>query len=208
MKQPFKVLRNVLSPDTLDLIKNTILMTRTVDHHTKGVSMDNKTNFGDPQSPISYPFGSGAAAALPAIVICDSLCVSLLPLMEQETGVELYPTYSYGRIYWKGSTLEKHTDRPSCQYSTTLCVDVDENSKPWPIFMGGKKVILNAGDMAIYKGCEIPHWREPYEGNQQIQLFLHYVDVNGVYKDFKFDKRPILGIKHNSETLTLIRPQK
>ena len=109
MKQDYKVVRNVLSPDTLDLLKNTILMTRTVEHYDKGVSMDNKTNFGDEQSPIGYPFYGQ--------VICDSLAVSLLPLMEQETGLELYPTYTYGRIYWKGSTLAKHKDRPSCQYS-------------------------------------------------------------------------------------------
>ena len=185
MKQPYKVVKNVLSPDTLDLLKNTLLLTRTVDHYLKGVSMDNKTHFGDEQSPIGYPF-YGA-------VICDSLAVSLLPLMEQETGLELHPTYTYGRIYWKGSTLTKHKDRPSCQYSATLCVDNDP--EPWPIYMGGKKILLNAGDMVIYKGCDIEHWRKPYKGNQQIQLFLHYVDANGIYKDYKFDKRPILGIK-------------
>jgi hypothetical protein len=113
--------------------------------------------------------------------------------MEELTGLELYPTYTYGRIYWKGSTLAPHKDRPSCQYSATLCIDNDP--KPWPIFMDGKKILLNAGDIAVYKGCEVEHWREPYEGNQQIQLFLHYVDANGIYKDFKFDKRPMLGIK-------------
>jgi hypothetical protein len=61
--------------------------------------------------------------------------------------------------------------------------------------MAGKKILLNPGDIAIYKGCEVEHWREPYEGRQQIQLFLHYVDANGIYKDYKFDKRPMLGIK-------------
>jgi hypothetical protein len=187
MKQDYKVVRNVLSPDTLDLLKNTILLTKTVEYYQKQISTENLTAFGDEQSPIGYPFYGE--------VICDALAVSLLPLMEQETGLKLYPTYTYGRVYWKGSTLAKHTDRPSCQYSTTLCIDIDENSKPWPIFMGGKKIILSAGDMAIYKGCDIEHWREPYEGNQQIQLFLHYVDANGIYKDFKFDKRSILGIK-------------
>ena len=61
--------------------------------------------------------------------------------------------------------------------------------------MEGKKILLNPGDIAIYKGCDVEHWREPYEGHQQIQLFLHYVDANGIYKDYKFDKRPMLGIK-------------
>ena len=185
MKQPYKVVRNALSPDTLDLLKNTIQLTRAIKHHQDGVSLDNLTQYGDEQSPIGFPFYGEA--------ICDALSVTLLPLMEKETGLELHPTYTYGRIYWKGSTLEKHKDRPSCQYSATLCISNDP--KPWPIYMDGKKILLQAGDLAIYKGCDVEHWRDPYEGNEQFQLFIHYVDANGVHKDWKFDKRPILGIK-------------
>jgi hypothetical protein len=185
MKQPYKVARQVISPDTLDLLKNTLLLTKAVDYFQKGIDPENKTAFGDEQSPVGFPFYGHT--------ICDSLAVTLLPLMQEQTGLELYPTYTYGRIYWNGSTLAKHKDRPSCQYSATLCIDNDP--KPWPIFMEGKKILLNPGDIAIYKGCDVEHWREPYEGNQQIQLFLHYVDANGIYKDYKFDKRPMLGIK-------------
>jgi len=185
MKQPYRVARQVISPDTLDLLKNTLLLTKAVDYFHKGIDPENKTAFGDEQSPVGFPFYGQT--------ICDSLAVTLLPLMQEQTGLELYPTYTYGRIYWNGSTLAKHKDRPSCQYSATLCIDNDP--KPWPIFMEGKKILLNPGDIAIYKGCDVEHWREPYEGNQQIQLFLHYVDANGIYKDYKFDKRPMLGIK-------------
>jgi hypothetical protein len=185
MKQPYRVARQVISPDTLDLLKNTLLLTKAVDYFHKGIDPENKTAFGDEQSPVGFPFYGHT--------ICDSLAVTLLPLMQEQTGLELYPTYTYGRIYWNGSTLAKHKDRPSCQYSATLCIDNDP--KPWPIFMEGKKILLNPGDIAIYKGCDVEHWREPYEGNQQIQLFLHYVDANGIYKDYKFDKRPMLGIK-------------
>jgi hypothetical protein len=185
MKQPYKVARQVISPDTLDLLKNTLLLTKAVDYYQKGIDPENKTAFGDEQSPVGFPFYGH--------IICDSLAVSLLPLMEEQTGLELYPTYTYGRIYWTGSTLAPHKDRPSCQYSATLCIDNDP--KPWPIFMEGKKILLNPGDIAIYQGCDVEHWREPYEGRQQIQLFLHYVDANGIYRDYKFDKRPMLGIK-------------
>jgi hypothetical protein len=185
MKQLFKVVRNAISPDTIDLLKNTLLMSKEVNYHLNNIPNDNLTHFGDAQSPISYSFYSE--------LICDSLAVSLLPLIEQETGLELYPTYTYGRIYWKGSTLPKHKDRPSCQYSATLCIDNDP--KPWPIYMEGKKILLEPGDITIYRGCDAEHWRDPYTGKQQIQLFLHYVDANGIYKDYKFDKRPLLGLK-------------
>jgi hypothetical protein len=55
--------------------------------------------------------------------------------------------------------------------------------------------------MCVYSGCEFEHWREPYGGNQQIQCFLHYVNSNGAYKDYKFDKRPMMGIGSTVEKL-------
>jgi hypothetical protein len=185
MKQPYRVARQVVSEDTLDLLKNTILLTRTVDYYQRGIDSANTTAFGDEQSPVSFAFYSN--------LICDSLAVTLLPLMEELTGLELWPTYTYGRIYWPGSTLAPHRDRLSCEYSATLCIANDP--EPWPIYMAGAEILLEAGDIAVYRGCEVEHWREPYTGRQQIQLFLHYVDANGIYKDYKFDRRPILGIK-------------
>ncbi len=35
----------------------------------------------------------------------------------------------------------------------------------------------------IYKGFEIEHWREPFEGNNCSQVFLHYNDLNSNYKE-------------------------
>jgi hypothetical protein len=41
---------------------------------------------------------------------------------------------------------------------------------------------------------EVEHWRLPYDGEEQMQAFLHYVDADGPYKDWALDKRPILGL--------------
>ena len=49
------------------------------------------------------------------------------------------------------------------------------------------------GDMVIYKGCELEHWREPFEGNNHAQVFLHYNIKNGRYNN-KFDGREVLGV--------------
>jgi len=108
----------------------------------------------------------------------------------------LFPTYSYLRIYYKNSILEKHTDRPCCEYSATICITNDK--KPWDIWFetySGEKlsISLYPGDIIIYKGIELPHWRNIYEQEEQIQVFLHYVDQNGPYKEYKFDKRQMLG---------------
>ena len=50
-------------------------------------------------------------------------------------------------------------------------------------------ILLEEGDAVIYKGCEIVHWREPYnEGTKLTQTFLHYVDANGRFSEWENDK--------------------
>ena len=59
----------------------------------------------------------------------------------------------------------------------------------------GGRVDLKIGDMLIYSGCDLEHWREPFEGTVCSQVFLHYNHANGPFaKTNLFDKRPILGI--------------
>ena len=111
--------------------------------------------------------------------------------MQQETGLELVPTYSYARIYKHGDILHKHKDRPSCEISTTIHLGGDK----WSIFIEGTEVMLDIGDMLVYSGCELEHWREPFEGNTCAQVFLHYNHLNGPFsKQNRFDKRPMLGV--------------
>ena len=144
--------------------------------------------------------------------VMDTLLVKVLPKMQQETGLNLIPTYSYARAYKKGDTLHRHKDRPSCEISTTINL----GGEPWPIFIdgtgadnvvnerqnlvkpnapAGTKVLLEVGDMLVYSGCELEHWREPFEGTICGQVFLHYNHVNGPFaEENRFDKRPMLGL--------------
>ena len=123
--------------------------------------------------------------------VFDTLLMKVLPIMNRETGLDVIPTYSYARIYKKGDILHKHKDRPSCEISTTLNLGGD----PWPIFLEGKQVDLDIGDMLIYEGCKLEHWRDKFEGENCGQVFLHYNDVNGQFKDINiFDGRDKLGI--------------
>ena len=123
--------------------------------------------------------------------VMETLLVKVLPKMQEETGLQLIPTYSYARAYKKGDELKKHKDRPSCEISTTINLGGD----PWPIFIEGTKVLLEVGDMLVYSGCELEHWREPFEGDICGQVFLHYNHVNGPFADKnRFDGRPMLGL--------------
>ena len=35
----------------------------------------------------------------------------------------------------------------------------------------GVKVDLKPGDMLVYSGCELEHWREKFEGKECVQVF-------------------------------------
>ena len=119
--------------------------------------------------------------------IMESLMLTKQKLMEEETNKKLLPTYSYWRMYTYGSQLKKHKDRPSCEISAT--VHISGKSNNFPIYMGENEIHTEPGDAIIYKGIEIEHWRNTLDQDFQCQVFLHYVNQNGPYKDFKFDKR-------------------
>ena len=142
----------------------------------------------------------------------ETLMMKVLPIMQQRTDMNLIPCYTYTRVYKKGDILKRHSDRPSCEISTTLHLGGD----PWTIFLdptGANTVIneekqiikpnapkgisidLEVGDMLVYSGYELEHWREPFQGNHCAQVFLHYNNVDGPFgTQNKFDKRPLLGI--------------
>lgn len=94
----------------------------------------------------------------------------------------LIPTFTYSRIYRPGEELKRHIDRPQCEVSATLTLGYD-SSDAWPIFFNENKVTLNVGDLAVYKGCDVEHWRPIFNGNWHVQVFIHYVDLNGPYRD-------------------------
>jgi hypothetical protein len=107
-------------------------------------------------------------------------------ILEKNIDLKLHETYSFWRCYTYGAELRKHKDRPSCEISVTAFIGSDGEYE-WPIYMDGKKIDLKPGDGVIYRGCDILHWREPYEGDYHIQAFLHYVDANGKYANHKGD---------------------
>jgi len=153
-----------------------------------------------------------------ANIAMETLLLKCQPEMEKVTGLKLYPAYTYARIYKKGDILKRHKDRFSCEISTTMNLGGDD----WPIYLNpdpkagnvygdfygehqiqrysatkdkGVKIDLKPGDMLVYSGCELEHWREKFKGKECIQVFLHYNNrkTPGA-KDNMFDKRPHLGL--------------
>tara|TARA_Y100000310_G_C20691799_1_gene822774 strand:- start:52 stop:708 length:657 start_codon:yes stop_codon:yes gene_type:complete len=147
-------------------------------------------------------------------IAMDTLLQRVKPIVEKETGLQLVETYSYARIYKKGDILPRHKDRPSCETSCTMNLGGDI----WPIFLDplgkgdmikendvvvdyspgsekGVSIELEPSDMLIYRGCDLEHWREAFEGEDCAQVFLHYNDINGDFLEKnKYDGRPFLGL--------------
>jgi len=158
--------------------------------------------FTDPQAPGDFSkYGDP---------IFDALLSLGTDKVSELTGKDLIPTYSYHRLYTTGTELKRHKDRPSCEISTTLCIgydnsNVDASKYPdwdWPMFVGpvsgekgtdGMPIHMKPGDMLIYRGDVVEHWREPLWGLNHAQVFLHYNEKEGQY-NIAYDGRPVLGM--------------
>ena len=183
----YKVIKNAISYELANFIFNYFLLKRDAVEfmykHNIHAESSLLGTWKDEQIPNTYSHY--------ADFVMETLLVKMLPVMKEHTGLDLIPTYSYARAYKKGDELKRHKDRPSCEISTTLNLGGDQ----WSIFIEGEKVLLDIGDMLVYSGCDLEHWREPFEGNICGQVFLHYNHLNGKFSDKnKFDGRPMLGL--------------
>ncbi len=129
--------------------------------------------------------------------LCEAHLVSLQGKMEEVTGLRLLPCYSYLRVYHKGSDLRRHADRATCEITATIVVGY-EADKLWPLSLMRKngdrrEVLLDRGDMIVFRGSELEHWRDPFEGGYWIQMLLHYVDADGPQTKYAYDGRPHIG---------------
>jgi hypothetical protein len=170
----FKIIKNFLIKEEIKLLLNYCRIKHRI----------NSKSFDDLQSDNfdTYYYGDP---------LMESLMVNKLELMEKETQLKLKPTYSFWRMYSMFADLKKHTDREACEISVTVMIGSDGTK--WPIYMDGAELDLEPGDAAIYLGCDIEHWREEFKGDWHAQAFLHYVDENGVNKEWFKDKRLLYG---------------
>ena len=191
----YKVIKNIISPEVVSLL-NKYLCRK---HEVSNWLIDQK--IVSPVSSYSYWGGEDftTAYATTGDVMMDTMLEVCKPLIEKVFDLELIECYSYTRIYKTGNVLERHIDRTACEISGTLHLGGDE----WPIFLdptGGKnnkgiEVNLKQGDILLYRGNELEHWREKFEGKNCSQVFFHYNDKNGQFGEtLKYDKRTMLGI--------------
>lgn len=133
---------------------------------------------------------------------CETLLITACKKLSEVSGIELLPTYSYTRVYAKDDELVIHRDRPECQFSATLCLGRPSTESISAIYMSktdnlndASELKLEEGDLCLYMGDKMYHWRKPFEQSWYLQTFLHYVDKNGPYGNRLYDGRRTLGIK-------------
>ena len=202
----YVVIRNFLDPNIVGLVYQYCLAkVQQIDFKTtfdlENYNPDWDGTFGDTQAPSSYSaYGD---------VLMDTLLATARPMIEKYTGLNLIPTYSYWRLYQLGEELVRHRDRPSCEISATLCLgynnsNLDQEKDPdynWDIWIETTQIpgqesapiSLQPGDLIVYRGCEVDHWREKFKGLCHAQTFLHYNDATGPYQNM-YDGRAIIGI--------------
>lgn len=184
----YKIVKKVISKEMCNFFVNYFTIKRQTAKtlfETKQISpfSSDYGHWNDPQSPNTY--------SCYADIAMETLLLKLKPVVEKITNIKLVENYSYTRIYKKNDVLKKHIDRKSCEISTTLNLGGDIN---WSIYLAPNiKINLNPGDMLIYSGCELEHWRNEFEGEECFQSFFHYNNIEK--KDhIKFDNRLHVGL--------------
>jgi len=201
------IIKKAISKELADFLKDYLILKSQVHNYyrTARIISPFNTLFGskeDTQVPGSYcSYGD---------IAMDNLLVKLRSKVEKCVGKKLIETYSYSRVYVTGAELKRHKDRFSCELSTTLNLGGD----PWPIYIDetpnnldkhpqgapyhspnnkGTRFNLSPGDMMVYEGCNVEHWREKFKGKQCVQTFLHYNFYSKENLVRKWDGRQQLG---------------
>ena len=190
--QKYEIIKHAITKDIVEFCYTYFLMKRDAfDFMSENNMLPNSPlrffgNRVDPQTPGVYSHYGDFAM--------ETLLLKCMPIVEAKTNLKLVPTYSYARIYEKGSELKIHTDRPSSEVAVSLNIGGDS----WPLYLGPNiKIDLDPGDLVVYAGNELEHWRNKFEGDTCVQAFLMYNHVDGPFaKTNKFDGRPLLGLPY------------
>lgn len=168
----------VLIPGFISQVESCFLAKQFIDNCKKF----NKKDSTDPALHVSSELNW-----LPFIKIL----VAKIPEVSNVIGEPVLPTYTYARWQTTGHNLPRHRDRPSCEISLSINLKKDKDWDIWIQKPNGEEVNinLNPGDAVLYLGCQADHWRNNFEGDEHVQLFLHYVRADGPKAWAFFDKQ-------------------
>ena len=198
-KEYFKIIKGAVSKETCQVISREFELTQDIILN----GSDNTMEFPYKDEMVERSFSWYSPLAFEAL--SDTV---IKRHVEETINEPVFPTYSYGRIYYNGAIMKRHIDRSSSELSVSLCLQVNKDY-PWHLNVekrNGEVIVVEQepGDLIIYKGNELHHWRDSYPGNKQINAFFFYVRAKGPRSMLRYDTRPGLGLpfstrKYNSE---------
>jgi len=173
-KDKYVVIRQAISKDLAVFVANYFSIKKQVYDTCR------QTRFISPYETLLGEY-EGADGQIPHTYSCysdiamETLMLKCQSLMEKTTGLKLTPAYTFARIYKHGDVLKRHKDRFSCEISTTMNLAGD----PWALYLEpsgkeglkGIKVDLKPGDMLVYSGCELEHWRNNLKAKNVFKFF-------------------------------------
>lgn len=226
MKDRYVVFRNFIDKDIVNMVMD---MWRSVEQHPNpGDLMKHEQRditYKNPESSIGKSKGGYCTPW------GNALHIWVHKKLQDHFDMDLGMTYSYSRKYDRGAYLGSHVDRPSCEVSATLCLDyVTDDQTPWPIWVrndqnyfaataeriknesqdmtqrerlknGCKKILLEPGDLLMYQGPNIPHWRDYLLGEYSYHIFLHWYNRQSQMQkinNFFHSKHEKLGLPSGS----------
>lgn len=144
-------------------------------------------NDDDPDTQIFY-----------APLSLEALFPRIAAKVAESVGEPVAPAFSFLWLYKKGAGIHRHIDRDSAELVASLTV-ASAQSEAWPIHFEptpDRQLTLRAepGDLVLFEGHSVYHWREPSAADWHLQAIFNFVRSSGAYSHFKIDGRAHLGL--------------
>lgn len=124
--------------------------------------------------------------------ILQNSCESISEIID----IKLFPTYSSVYFHMNGDSFENNKNESS-EISAILSLGSSESNDNPIYFKKSKSNIkefyLNKGDLLVYRNLNFNCWRENVKSKWLLESVLNFVDSQGQYSEFIYDKRPYLG---------------
>jgi len=215
MEKGYVVLKKFIPQEVIDM---TMDVWKTIEHNERvhdAVFILEEDIIND--SPPESLFKSHGAHTSPMGVMMHNY---LTKRLSEVIDLSLKETYTYTRKYDRGAYLTAHTDRPSCEISSTICLDYkSDDGSPWKIWVKNddnycqkedgtkwshqdivdmsqgvpirqrkkdpsmKCITLEVGDVLLYQGPNVIHWRDTFVGEYTYHMFCHWYNELGMIND-------------------------
>ena len=167
----YAVLHSMYHPNQLTAMKE----------YARNLIAEGYLQFGDDGWPLRY-FEYGE----PVTRLFHHLLVDPISAI---VGKTLKPTFSYLTSYRPGSHLARHRDREQCEYAVSFLIDEEPDPQgrtSWPIYIERPntgedpiEIRLAIGEMLLYRGCEIFHFRDPLPAGKACTVMLFFFVSDG-----------------------------